>query len=364
MKKHILFQPFFANTKMLDGIYYGCKKYDLQLSIHHPGTPIAHEGAFDGILTNNANYADAIHERGGKAVCCSTLLLENVMSKFDACVACDEHEIGRIGAEHLLRKGHWNFACYLDSLRQQIFVENLTRAGQKSIHCFVSNSINRPGTMAKRIDFLRKLPKPCAFLVQTVHYWEFWNEAVNRIGLRVPEDLAVLCIDDLEYICNLADPPLSSIDTNNFEKGYRACEVLAKLLNQEKVEPLTLIAPQPQVIERASSDYYPVRNEKLRLMIRYAREHIAERLSVSDLAKISSLTMTAVYFLFERHLRTSPKRFLLELQLKRAKYLLMNGNSKMEEVAAESGFASPESFFHFFREYHNITPKEWCCRIR
>ena len=104
--------------------------------------------------------------------------------------------------------------------------------------------------------------------------------------------------------------------------------------------------------------------EKLRRIIRFSREHIAERLSVGDLAKTFSLTMPALYQLFERHLRISPKRFLIELQLNRAKYLLSTGNYKMEVVAAESGFVSVESFFRFFREYHDTTPKEWCCRIR
>lgn len=359
-----MFQPFFVNIKLLEGIYFACRKFDMQLSICQPGMKIHNIKSFDGLLTNSLEYVETIHSKGGKAVCYSNLINEKSLLKFDACVTSDEKKIGRIGAEYFLRKGFWNFACSLDLLRQQIFCENLQQAGQNSIHCFDPKLVTKSGNMARRIDFLKKLPKPCAFFVQPVHYWEYWHEAVSRAGLKVPEDLAIVTIDDLEYICNLSAPTLSSIDTSNFEQGYRMCEVLSKLLDHEEVEPMTLITPQPQVVERESSDFYPVRNEKLRRIIRFSREHISERLTVGDLAKTFSLTMPALYQLFERHLRISPKRFLIELQLKRAKYLLTTGNSKMEVVAAESGFTSLDSFFHFFREYHNITPKEWCCRIR
>ena len=362
MKKNILFQPYHINPKFIEGAYAGCRKFDLVLSICHPGTmKILDPSAFDGILSNKLDYIDAIRSRGGKAVCTSMLVGDTNLRRFDAAVACDEYAIGQLGAEYFLRKGYWNFACSLDSLREQVFVETLKRAGQKHIRVFPKPPY-RPGTLAMRVEFLKNLPKPCAFFVQTVQFGEFWYEAVHQAGIRIPDELAVLGIDDIEYICDLLEPTLSSIDTSDFEHGYRMCEVLAKLLNNEPVEPVTLIAPQKRVIERASTDYFAVKNEKLRQMIRFACDHFTEGLSVQTLADQFSLPLRTVYKLFDRHLRNSPKRFLIELQLKRAEELMKHGNMKMSAVAKESGFATQKSFYSFFKEYHNATPKEWCCR--
>ena len=364
MKKRILFQPFHVNMKFVEGAYAGCRKFDLRLSICHPGTmKILDLSSFDGIMSNKFDYVDAIRSHGGKAICTSVLLGDNFLKNFDAAVACDEDAIGRLGAEYFLHKGYWNFACSLDTLRQDAFVETLKRAGQKHIHVFPKPPYH-PGTMAMRVEFLRNLPKPCAFCVQTVHFDEFWYEAVHQAGISIPNELAVLGVDDIEYICDILEPSVSCIDASDFEHGYRMCEVMAKLLNDEPVEPVTLIAPQKRVVERASTDYFAVRNEKVRQMIRFACDHFTEGLSVQTLADRFSLSQQTVYKLFDRHLRNSPKRFLIELQLKHAEELMKRGDMKMSDVAKESGFATLKSFYDFFREYHNTTPKEWCCRIR
>ena len=364
MKKHILFQPYHINTKFVEGAYAGCRKFGLRLSISHPGTIKGIDPcAFDGILSNKLDYVDAIRSHGGKAVCTTMMIGDHLRQKFDAVVACDENAIGQLGANYFLHKGYWNFACSLDPLREQAFVGALKRAGQKHIHVFPKPPY-RPGTMAMRVDFLKNLPKPCAFVVQTVHFSEFWHEAVHQAGISIPDELAVLGIDNIEYICDILEPSLSCIDANDFEHGYRMCEVMSKLLNNEPVEPVTLIAPQKRVVERASTDYFAVRNEKVRQMIRFACDHFTEGLSVQTLADKFSLSQQTVYKLFDRHLRNSPKRFLIELQLKHAEELMKRGDMKMSDVAKESGFATLKSFYDFFREYHNTSPKEWCCRIR
>ena len=360
MKKHILFQPILINTKLVEGLYAGCRDFDLMLSIAHPGMinrPDLH--SFDGLLSTKLNYVDEIRSHGGKTVCCSMQAGDMTRARFDATVACDETAICRIGATYFLQKGYENFACSLDTIRKQAFVETLHHAGQEQIHVFPRSAVH-PGTQEMRVEFLRNLPKPCAFLVQTINFSEFWYEAVKQAGIRVPEELAILGIDDIEYICNLLEPSISSIDTNDFEHGYRMCEILAKLLNGEPVEPVTLIAPQERVIERVSTDFFAVKNEKLRRMIHFACDHITEGIGVRILADEFSLTMPMVYQLFERHLRISPKRFLIELQLRHAEKLLKHGNMKMADIAEESGFATLKSFYDFFHKYHNTTPKEWC----
>ena len=362
MKKHILFQPYHINVRFIEGAYAGCRKFDLRLSICHPGmVKNLDPQGFDGLLSNRIDFVDAIRANGGKAVCTSMLVGDSMRQKFDAAVACDEYAISQLGAEYFLHKGYWNFACSLDHLREQVFVETLKRAGLKHIRVFPKPPY-RPGTMAMRAEFLRDLPKPCAFFVQTVHFGEFWYEAVQQAGIRIPDELAVLGIDDIAYICDILEPPISCIDTCDFEHGYRMCEVLAQLLNNEPAEPVTLIAPRKRVVERASTDYFAVKNEKVRQMIRFACDHFTEGLSVQTLADKFSLPLRTVYKLFDRHLRHSPKRFLIELQLKRAEELMRSGGMKMADVAKESGFATQKSFYDFFREYHNTTPKEWCCR--
>lgn len=185
---------------------------------------------------------------------------------------------------------------------------------------------------------------------------------IQRSGVKVPEELSVLGIDNHEYVCNALSPRLSAIDTNSYELGFRAVETMAKLLNGETVPHQTLIAPQKRVVERESSDFYAVSNKKLLQIITFIRTHICEGLTVRSLAEEFSVTVQALDALFLRHLWTTPKRFLIEQQLMQAEELLRHGDLKLSDVARESGFATPKSFYDFFREYHNTSPKEWMLR--
>ena len=158
MKRHILYQPILINTKLVEGLYAGCRDFDLRLSIAHPGMtnrPDLH--SFDGLLSTKLNYVDEIRAHGGKAVCYSMQASDMTRAQFDATVACDEFAICRIGATHFLQKGYENFACSLDTIRKQAFIETLHRAGRDRIHAFPL-SAQHPGTLEMRVEFLRSLP--------------------------------------------------------------------------------------------------------------------------------------------------------------------------------------------------------------
>ena len=94
--------------------------------------------------------------------------------------------------------------------------------------------------------------------------------------------------------------------------------------------------------------------------LRISGKHIGEGISVRRLANEFSMTVPSLDELFQRHLRNTPKRFLIELQLKRAEDLLKQGDLTIAAVAKESGFATLSGFYDFFHKYHNTSPKEWC----
>ena len=363
--KKILLKPHFFDLRLIEGAYAGAERYGLALSIAQPSyldtnTPWK---KFDGVLTVTINIdkLKSMLNDGGKVIGLSLLSPEETREKADAVVASDELQICSVGAAYFLSKGFSNFACCLDKNREKLFRLQMQKNGIETVYSFTSTSSKIDVDLESRIEFIRKLPKPCAFLIQTVLFAERWNEVIHRSGVKVPEELSILGIDDHEYICNTHSPRLSAIDTSGYELGFRAVETMAKLLKGESVPHMTLIAPKKRVVERESSDYYAVSNEKLRQIILFSRKHIGEGLTVRRLADEFSMTVTSLDELFLRHLRNTPKRFLIELQLKQAEKLLKQGNLTIAAVAQESGFATLKSFYDFFREYHNMTPKEWCC---
>ena len=365
-KKKILLNQHFFNLKMIEGAYAGAEQYDLALSV---AQPCYYESklpwkSFDGILTvsfNSDNWGKLFNDRC-KVVALSLFGEKKLLERADAIVASDAMQVCTTGIEYFLRQGFSNFACCLNSKREEMFRLQMQKSGIENVYSFVPSSTKIEVDLESRIEFIRNLPKPCAFLIQTVLFAERWNEVIHRSGVKVPEEVSILGIDNHEYICNSQSPRLSAIDTSGYELGFRAVETMAQLLNGETVPHMTLIAPKKRVVEQESSDFYAVSNEKLRKIIAFIRGHICEGLTVQRLAKEFSITVQSLDDLFLRHLHNTPKRFLVEQQLMRAEELLRHGNLKIAEVARESGFTTLRRFYDFFREYHNATPKEWCCR--
>jgi len=367
-KKKILLNPYFFNLKLFEGAYAGAERYGLALSLAQPADLISAVPwkKYDGILTGSLRDADRIKARndGCKVIGLTLLGLDDLPEKADAIVAADESQICMTGIKYFLCKGFSNFACCLNPKREKLFRQQMRQFGAGTVYSFVPSFYKLDVDLGSRVDFIRSLPKPCAFIVQTVLWSERWHEVIRRSGVRVPEELSVLGIDNHEYICNALSPRLSAIDTDSYELGFRAVETMARLLSGEAVPHQTLIAPKKRVVERESSDFYAVGNEKLRQIIAFVRAHIGEGLTVRRLADEFAISVQSLDDLFLRHLRNTPKRFLVEQQLRRAEELLRHGNLKIAEVARESGFTTLRRFYDFFREYHNTTPKEWCCRRR
>ena len=365
-KKKILLIPFFFNLKLIEGSYAGAERYGLALSVAQPSYFVTTRPwkKYDGILTASmkSSAREKLQEDGCKVICLSLLDPGDFPEKADATVAADESQVCMTGANYFLRKGFSNFACCLDPKREVLFRLQMQKVGIENVYSFTPSPIPLEVDMKSRIEFIRKLPKPCAFLLQTVLWSERWNDVIRRAGVKVPEELSILGIDNHEYICNAQSPRLSAIDTSSYELGFRAVETMARLLNGETVPHQTLIAPQKRVVERESSDFYAVGNEKLRQIIAFIRAHICEGLTVSRVAKEFSISVQYLDSLFLRHLHNTPKRFLIEQQIMRAEELLRHGGLKIAEVARESGFVTQRNFYDFFKEYHNTSPKEWCCR--
>ena len=363
-KKSILLNPYFFNPEMIEGAFSAARRYDLALSILQPAynEDMPTGKKYDGILTAGIKNAEQGKEHNPecKIVCHTLLASEKLRNAADAIVAADESQICSVGVNYLLRKGFSNFACCLEQEREDLFRSQLKKSGIEMLHSFSPLPIQQEVDLESRIEFIRNLPKPCAFFVQTVLWSERWNEVIYRSGVKVPEELAILGIDNLEYICNSHSPQLSAIDTNAFDVGFHSVEIMARLLAGETVPHMTLIAPKKRVVERESTDFYAVGNEKLRQMILFARKHIGEGITVHRLANEFSMTVPSLDELFQRHLRNTPKRFLIELQLKRAEDLLKQGDLTIAAVAKESGFATLSGFYDVFHKYHNTSPKEWC----
>ena len=183
-------------------------------------------------------------------------------------VGSDHAAIGRMGASHLLERGFRNFAfCgFANELwSMQRFNGFCSAVPQNNVAISLYETPWRGPNVPrwdqdieKIVKWLKALPKPVAILacndVRGLHVLD----ACSRAGLLVPEEVAVLGVDDEEIMCELCSSPLSSVVLNPEGIGYAAAELLDALMAGKRPRQLRILVDPIRVFSRQSTDVMAV----------------------------------------------------------------------------------------------------------
>jgi LacI family transcriptional regulator len=204
--------------------------------------------------------------------------------------------------------------------------------------------------------WLRRQPRPLAlFACNDVCGQQVLN-ACREHGLKVPEEVAVMGVDNDDVLCSLSEPPLSSIEPDTERLGYEAAATLDGLLRGQPGTGALRQIPPRGIVERNSTDVVPVADPVLAQALRFIRDRLGSGIVVKDVLEEVSRSRTDVESRFRRHLRTSVRREILRQRLERARALLRQTNLPIEDVAARVGFSSDTHFCRLFQTHLRTTP--------
>ena len=222
--------------------------------------------------------------------------------------------------------------------------------------------MDAPPDAAALRRWLRALPKPvavfCCSDLRALHLLGCCPDA----GLAVPRDVAVLGCDDDGVLCNFANPPLSSIDTDAVALGREAARMLDEALSGRRhpgKRERTVLHPPRRVVERASTDCYQVRTPWLSDALVLIRRHLGEGLNATELCRRLGYSHTTVNKVFRAELGTSVHGEIARRRLDRACRLLRETDRTASSIAAECGYPTAQHFAHVFASHLGATPDAW-----
>ena len=322
----------------------------------------------DGVIARieNPAIAKAIAALGVPAVDLSAgrLLPEVPMLEID------EAAVGRMAAEHFLERGFRHFAWCGDNrfvwskLRGDAYAAALAEAGHE-----VATWQAPAGVPADDEDagleaigrWLLELPRPVAvFTCYDIRGREVLD-ACRRFSIPVPDEVAVLGIDNDELLCNLAFPPLSSIVPNARRTGYEAAARLERLMAGEtdaSTSDATLIPPTG-IVTRQSTDVLAVEDRNVARAVRYIREHACEGICVDDVVGHAALSRRLLETRFKKLLGRSPHDEITRVQLRRVKELLAETDLPLAEIADRTGFRYVEYLSAVFKNKTGVPPGQY-----
>ncbi len=279
-------------------------------------------------------------------------------------VANDKITIGKNAAEYLISRGFKNFAycgygiLEFSEARGESFARFLQEKGYKAnVYHEPQKAIRGSDDFFKSlIKWLRSLPKPVALMVCNDDRGSEVLEACRLADLRVPEDIAVLGVDNDELVCGLADPPLSSIPLNTEKAGYEIAESLDAMMNGEDLtgEVITVLAKQ--VVTRQSTDILAVEDEEVSSAIQFIRERARDDIQVSDVVDATMLSKRALQQRFKKALGRSISDEIRRIRMDLVAKMLVETNLTVSQISQKLGFVDFEHIGRYFKKQKGVSP--------
>ncbi|MCG8509876.1 MAG: XylR family transcriptional regulator, partial [Rhodospirillales bacterium] len=201
-------------------------------------------------------------------------------------VVVDNYAIGTLAADHLLECGFSRFAyyglrrIYFSSQRGQGFADRLARFSRTAeVFEDVSTFTGRARwhlKLDRLSEWLSELDKPCGVFACTDQRARLVLETAAELGLNVPDELAVLGVDNEQVTCEFSSPTITSIARNDEAAGYEAAALLDKLMQGGSPPQEQIVIPPESVVKRQSTNVLAVENAHLKSVVDYVQEHLAE----------------------------------------------------------------------------------------
>ena len=287
-------------------------------------------------------------------------------------VGVDNTAICKMAVDHFLNRGYKFFAYYswedvpVNILRRDAYFADLRSRGIPREQIFeIKQSARKVLTQWKShqkdiLDQLNNIPRPLSVFTGQDNLAASLIEICTRAGIHVPEEVAVLGVDNIDLLCESSPVPLSSVRTRLEKVGYQAAHQLNRLMKKEinnNAAP-TLIAPHA-IVSRQSTDILAVDHPAVFIALRYIKAHFGEPITIEDIAAHTGLSKRGLEKAFEQHLTRTPASELRRVRLDKAKRLLTETNDKIESIALDCGYSNSSNLSCAFRRDSKMSPREY-----
>ena len=279
----------------------------------------------------------------------------------------DNVALGHLAAEHLLERAFQRFGFTGFSNdgwsceRREGFVEALRLAGKDcDIYDVDYPGDATPAWATEQItglaEWIKRLPKPVGIMACFDLRAQQILVAAHENSILVPEEIAVIGVNNDPIRCELSFPPLSSVAPNAFLSGYRAAETLAEMLAGRKPEVMDRRIEPLGVVTRPSTDVLAIDDKILAAALSFIRLNACRGISVDGVARHAFASRSQLEKKFRRHLGHSPQAEIRRVQLDKIKQLLLETDFPLKKIAELAGFEHVEYMCVVFKRLFGESP--------
>ena len=279
------------------------------------------------------------------------------------------NETGRLGANYFLKKGFKNFAFYgfgnivWSRERAQGFEERIQEAGF-NVHYYEHKDPNaavdlwyyKPSALS---EWLRSLPKPIALMTCDDNQGLHIAEAAKHAGIRIPDEVAVLGVDNDETICELSETPLSSIELDAEKGGYEAARLMERMVAEKTCCAPDVIVKATQVVTRHSTDIFASQDKYIVSALKYIHGNLDKNLKVDQVLREVPLSRRSLEKRFMLTTGYPVYEYIYNQRIEKFTQLLLETEMTIFEIALDLGLSDSKNIARQFKQVKGLTPMEY-----
>lgn len=275
----------------------------------------------------------------------------------------DYEGTGKMAAEYFRKKFFINYAYY--GVKDIIWSEERYLGFKSEVLREKSNFFeykedpNNEEDRDKIMRWLKTLPPKTALFCCDDAHALFITETCRMMGIGIPEDIAVLGVDDDDLLCDISDPPISSIQLEVEEGGYQACRLLHQRLLSKSEKPFNISIKPTGIKERLSTSVFNISDSHALNIIRYISDNYMNDISIADILANATLSRRSIEMKFKNATGQTIYQYLISMRIEHLAYLLITTDRSPSELAYEVGFRDLSNIFRTFKKYKGCTVSEY-----
>lgn len=279
-------------------------------------------------------------------------------------------QAGRLAADHLLECGLRNLAFFgwqnlwYSDQRRAGFCERAAESGVTVASFLRASESESKQSWTQRIagltQWLAGLPRPCGVFAVHDYRAQLVMEACQEAGLRIPDDIAVIGMDNDETICEHTVPALTSVSRNSERVGWEAAALLDRMMQGAPAPREDLLLDSDGIAARQSTDMMYCADPVVHQALGYMRGNLKAQFNVAQIAEHAAVSKRTLEMRFREYLSQSPHEYLTKLRVQRAQALMQLPQKRtIDQIAAECGFGTTPTFYSAFRQATGLTPADF-----
>ncbi|MBQ9192361.1 MAG: substrate-binding domain-containing protein [Bacteroidales bacterium] len=281
---------------------------------------------------------------------------------------------GRMAARFFIDRGFRNFGffgfkdvCWSDE-RCEGFRREVEKAGfGASFYSYNLQDIKAVWSYQRyRVrEWLDAIPKPIAIMACDDNQGDNLLQACLAAGIRVPEEVSVIGVDNDETLCNLGSTtPLSSIQVDIEEGGYRTAQLIERLVADPSAPAEDIVLRPVKIVGRMSTASFATDDRQILKAILFIHQNVRKKISVADVTAAAALSRRLLERRFKEVTGKTLYEYITDLKLKEFAERLQDTDDQVIEIALSMGENDTKSISRRFKQIYGCTPIQWRARAR